>query len=45
MNIQYYRSGDCYLHNLKLPELSPFSVSKYGRMRKQYLILEPHENL
>ena len=37
MTIQYYKSGDYYLPNLKLqaPELS--SIGKYGRMRKQYL--------
>ena len=37
MTIQYYKSGDYCLPNLKLqaPELS--SIGKYGRMRKQYL--------
>ena len=37
MTIQYYQSGDYYLPDLQLqaPELSP--LSKYGRMRKQYL--------
>ena len=37
MTIQYYKSGDYYLPNLKLqaPELS--SIGKYGHMRKQYL--------
>lgn len=36
MNIQYIRSGDYYIPNLKLPEESR-PIGKWGRMHREYL--------
>ena len=36
MNIQYIRSGDYYIPDLKLPEESR-SIGKWGRMHRDYL--------
>ena len=37
MNIQYHKSGDCYLPNLVHEKTEHQSIGKYGRMRKRYL--------
>ena len=36
MNIEYIKSGDYYIPNLKLPE-EKRSVGKWGRMHREYL--------
>ena len=37
MTIQYTKSGDYYLPDLKLQDSNHYSIGKYGLMRKQYL--------
>ena len=37
MTIQYTKSGDYYLPDLKPQDSNHYSIGKYGRMRKQYL--------
>ena len=36
MNIEYIKSGDYYIPNLKLPE-EKRSIGKWGRMHREYL--------
>lgn len=36
MNIQYIRSGDYFIPDLKLPE-EPRPIGKWGRMHREYL--------
>lgn len=41
MNIQYIRSGDYYIPDLKLPEESRL-IGKWGRMHQRYLGTSPY---
>ena len=37
MNIEYIKCGDYYIPNLRLPQQPEEPLTKYGRMRKNYL--------
>ncbi|MBR0172179.1 MAG: TnpV protein [Lachnospiraceae bacterium] len=37
MNIEYIKCGDYYIPNLRLPPQPEEPLTKYGRMRKNYL--------